>query len=183
MQLAFFFDQTRCSGCLTCVIACRQWHSIDHDAVNWRRVEIIEKGTFPNLRVAFISFSCFHCGASPCVSSCPTGAVFKQERDGIVLINPEMCLGESSCGKCGKSCPYHIPQYNPDRDFKMEKCNFCHDRLSQGKRPICVDACPMSALDSGPVDELLKKYGNSQEMEGFTFFPDARPSLVLKGKK
>ena len=32
MQLGFFFDQTRCSGCLTCVVACRQWHSIDHDS-------------------------------------------------------------------------------------------------------------------------------------------------------
>ena len=51
----------------------------------------------------------------------------------------------------------------------MQKCNFCYERLKEGKQPICVDACPMYALDSGPLDELKSKYGNVTEVEGFSY--------------
>ncbi len=183
MQMAFFFNQSRCSGCLTCVTACRQWHSIDHDVGNWRRVETIEKGVFPHLRVSFLSLSCLHCQSPACASSCPTSAIMKREGDGIVLVDPEKCLGEPLCGHCKEACPYAIPQFNPDQDSKMEKCNFCCDRLDQGKRPICVEACPMGALDSGPFDAFLRRDEDHREAEGFSFSEEVNPSILFKRKK
>ena len=161
MQMAFFFNQTRCSGCLTCVVACRQWHSADHDRLSWRRVETIEKGSFPDLRVSFLSLSCLHCQDCPAVPSCPTLAMTKRKKDGIVLVDPEKCIGSSACGNCRDACPYAIPQFNPGQNFKMEKCDFCVDRLSRGEPPICVEACPMHALDAGDLEEMKKKLGRA----------------------
>jgi anaerobic dimethyl sulfoxide reductase subunit B (iron-sulfur subunit) len=183
MQLAFFLNQSRCSGCFTCVMACRQWHTPDCEAMNWRRVDTIEHGIFPNLKVSFLSLSCLHCQTPPCVSVCPTSAILKRKQDGIVLVDRDKCLGESACGRCKEACPYGIPQFHPGDDFRMGKCDFCHDRLDQGKHPICVDACPMRALDAGPLDELLKRYGHDAGAEGFTFSEESHPSVLLKGKK
>jgi anaerobic dimethyl sulfoxide reductase subunit B (iron-sulfur subunit) len=164
-------------------MACRQWHAPDHEAMNWRRVEIIENGIFPNIKVSFLSLSCLHCQTPPCVSVCPVSAILKRKQDGIVLVDRDKCLGESACGQCREACPYGIPQFHHGDDFRMGKCDFCHDRLDQGKRPICVDACPMRALDAGPLDELLKKYGRGAVAEGFVFSEEARPSVLLKGKE
>ena len=182
MQLAFFFDQSRCSGCLTCVVACRQWHSVDHDAVTWRRVETIEGGSFPDLRVSFLSLSCLHCQSCPCIPSCPSSAMMKREQDGIVLVSPDLCLGEQTCGRCKDACPYHVPAYNPETGLKMEKCDLCSGRRVDGKRPICVEACPMRALDAGDLEEMRRKHGTGTEAEGFHYSLETRPSIILKRK-
>ena len=182
-QIGFYFDQTRCSGCYTCILACKQWHSIEHEAKDWRRVETLESGTYPDLKVSFLSPSCLHCKNPPCLSACPASAISKRKDNGVVQVDSVLCLGESHCGLCRDACPYGIPVFGADPEGKMEKCDLCVERVKEGRRPICVEACPMGALDSGPVDELLKKYGHGQEMEGFTFFPDAGSSLVFKGKK
>jgi anaerobic dimethyl sulfoxide reductase subunit B (iron-sulfur subunit) len=44
----------------------------------------------------------------------------------------------------------------------------CTDRLADHKNPVCVDACPMRALDFGTMDELSEKYGNVKEATGFS---------------
>lgn len=181
MQLGFFFDQSRCSGCFTCVLACRQWHSTEYEVMNWRRVETFENGTFPDVKVSFFSLSCMHCKNPPCVSSCPVSAIFKQKEDGIVRVDSEKCLGEPNCGLCKKACPYQIPQFNPNLDLKMEKCNLCLDRLHEGKRPICVDACPMHALNVAPLNELSKRYGHSKKAQNFKYAEEAKPSIILRG--
>ena len=36
----------------------------------------------------------------------------------------------------------------------MQKCDLCIERWTDGKKPICVDACPPHALDAGIIDEL-----------------------------
>ena len=64
----------------------------------------------------------------------------------------------------------------------MEKCNFCVDRLAEGKNPICVDACPARALDAGPIDLLKRNYGEGREAEGFVYSADLDPSVVFKPK-
>ena len=115
MQLAFFLNQSRCSGCFTCVMACRQWHTPDREVMNWRRVDTIEKGIFPNLKVSFLSLSCSHRQTPPCASVCPTSAILKREQDGIVVVDQDICLGDSACGQCREACPYGIPQFHPGR--------------------------------------------------------------------
>ena len=181
-QIGFFFDQSRCSGCLTCVLACRQWHSTEWEVGNWRRVRAVESGNYPGLKVSFFSFSCFHCEVPLCLSNCPTSAIHRVEEKGAVLVHPDLCLGEQGCGRCKASCPYEIPEFNPNREFKMEKCNFCYDRIEKGERPICVEACPMHALDAGNLEEMGKKYGKETEAEGFHYSLETSPSIILKRK-
>lgn len=111
MQLGFYFDQCRCIGCYTCVVACKDWHNIPAGNVHWRRVITLEKGKYPNLFVAFLTISCFHCAKPACLSACPTEAITKRN-DGIVDIEVENCLGKDRCGLCSQNCPYEVPQFS-----------------------------------------------------------------------
>jgi anaerobic dimethyl sulfoxide reductase subunit B (iron-sulfur subunit) len=184
MQLSFYFDQTRCTGCFTCVVACKDWHDIPAGPVSWRRVTTTEKGRFPNVSVSFLSTSCLHCADPACAKACPVNAITKRKQDGIVVVDREACLGAKSCGSpCQTACPYGIPQFEADHDAKMQMCNLCYDRWAEGKKPICVQSCPMRALDAGPLDEMEAQYGKTREVEGFEFTEVTKPSIVFKAKK
>ncbi len=183
MQLAFLIHRSRCSGCLTCVVACRQWHSSEREVTAWRRVEAVEVGTFPNVRVTFLPLSCFHCRKPSCLGVCPTEAISKRDKDGLVLVDAERCLGESSCGLCRDACPFHLPRFNPYQGFRMEKCDFCVDRLHRGKGPICVEACPMEALDWGPLDLLSARHGQTETGKEFPFPEESLPSVLVRGER
>jgi len=90
-------------------------------------------------------------------------------------------LGIGSCdGACRAACPYDTPQFGTEPDAKMQMCDLCWDRWAEGKKPICVEACPMRALDAGPLDELESRYGRTKEMVGFTFSEVSKPSIVFK---
>jgi anaerobic dimethyl sulfoxide reductase subunit B (iron-sulfur subunit) len=174
-QYGFYFNQTRCIGCFTCSVACKDWHDIPAGPVNWRRVDLLERGTFPDLFVIYTSIACNHCAEPPCVKVCPEKAITKRESDGIVVVDQEKCLGNKECNiRCLNACPWKAPQFGPEDNAKMQKCDLCLDRLEQGKAPICVEACPMYALDAGPIEELQKKYGDIRDGEKF------KPSLLLK---
>ena len=182
-QMGFYFDQSRCIGCSTCSIACKDWHNIDAGPVNWRQVKIIERGKFPNLFIAYLSYSCNHCENPPCVRVCPANAIIKRDMDGIVIVYSEKCLGTNHCElHCLKACPWNCPQFELEENAKMQKCDLCWERLEKGKQPICVEACPMYALDSGYLDELEKKYGNIVQAEGFIFSEKIKPSIIFKPK-
>jgi anaerobic dimethyl sulfoxide reductase subunit B (iron-sulfur subunit) len=64
---------------------------------------------------------------------------------------------------------YSVPQFGKEEEAKMQMCTFCVDRVAENKKPICVDACPMRALDAGPLEELKAQYGEVQKVEGFTY--------------
>jgi anaerobic dimethyl sulfoxide reductase subunit B (iron-sulfur subunit) len=183
MQMGFYYDQTRCIGCYTCSIACKDWHDIGAGPVNWRRVKSTERGKFPKPVITFLSLSCNHCAEPVCVLACPVNAITKREEDGIVIVNRKRCLGRDNCGAlCKKACPYNAPQFEDEGNAKMQKCDLCLDRWIEGKKPICVEACPMRALDAGPLDELKVKYGSIREAYGFAYSAKARPSIIFKPK-
>jgi len=147
-------------------------------------VTAIERGRFPDLFLAYLSVSCHHCAQPSCVGACPVNAISKREEDGIVLVDRERCIGKDSCGgACLEACPYDAPQFDVEDDAKMEKCNFCIDRLAENKQPICVAGCPVRALDSGPMDELKAKYGDVKEVQGFIYAVGLDPSIIFKAKK
>lgn len=183
MQLGFYIDQSRCTGCHTCTVACKDWHNIAAGPVSWRRVVTVEKGLYPTVFVAFFSLSCLHCAEPTCIPVCPADAISKRQRDGIVVVNHDACLGREACGLCKEACPYGAPQFGNEDDAKMQMCDLCADRWEEGKKPICVDACPMWALDAGPLDELEAKYGVLQEMDGFTYTQENQPSVVFKARQ
>ena len=182
MQIGFYFDQTRCIGCFTCVVACKDAHDLAQGSGSWRRVTEIESGKFPGVSVAFLSSSCYHCMHPVCISVCASGAIYKRETDGIVVVNTEKCLGKDDCGLCREACPYEAPQLGAEEKAKMEKCDLCLDRLLAGKSPICVAACRTRALDAGPMDELRSKYGRENEATGMVYSLKIEPSIIFKPK-
>lgn len=95
--------------------------------------------------------SCMHCGTPACKEVCPTNAISKRAEDGLVLVNPDLCIG---CKMCLMACPFGIPQFG--KNGKMQKCNFCLERLEEGLLPACVNVCPARALHAGPLEELSK---------------------------
>ena len=182
MQWGFYFDQTRCHGCHTCSVACKDWHNLEAE-VDWRRVTTIEQGRFPDLFVAFLSISCLHCAEPTCIAACPVDAISKRKEDGIVVVDREKCLGKDNCDLCKQACPYEAPQFGSEDNARMQMCTFCLDRLAEDKSPICVDACPMHALDAGPLDKLKAKYGEMKETVGFAYSTKTHPAIVLKPKE
>ena len=180
--MGFYFDQTRCTGCYTCSVACKDWNDIPV-GVNWRRINNLEDGKFPKLFLSYLSIACNHCANPPCAKICPVEAIIKRESDGIVIVDSKKCIGKEECGaKCLKVCPWDVPQFRSEKFAKMEKCNFCLERLEQGQQTICVEACPMYALDAGPIDELRRKYGDIIEAEGFKYSKKFMPSVIFKPK-
>ncbi len=183
-QMGFYFDQTRCTGCYTCTVACKDWHNIDAGPINWIRLHTIEKGKFPELFVAYLVSPCFHCANPPCVRACSMDAITKRKADGVVVVDQEQCLGNSACNTlCLNACPWDAPQFGPEENAKMQKCDFCLERLERDQQPICVEACPMYALDAGPIEQLKAKYGDIVEAEGFHYVKRFRPAVTLKPKQ
>ena len=183
MQVGFYFDQTRCTGCSACRVACKDWNDIPAGQENWLRVLYTEKGKFPDVFVSDMIALCWHCQDPVCVSVCPASAITKREEDGIVVVDHQSCLGNDECDeKCLKACPYNAPQFGPEKGARMRKCNYCLDRFTLGKLPNCIEACPVRALDAGPLDELENRYGDARQAEGFKYSKRTQPAVRFKPK-
>ena len=177
-QYGFFFDQTRCYGCQACATACKDWTCIDPGPEKWMAVYEWETGTFPDLRLHDLAFSCAHCANPSCLSACEQGAIFKEDKYGAVLVDAGKCTG---CRECKEACPFGAPKFASDEPgTKMSKCTMCIDRLEEGLQPQCVLACPMRALDFGPVDQLRQTYGDVRTVEGLPDAGGMDPSMTFK---
>jgi len=182
MQFGFYFDQTRCVGCFTCAVACKDWHDTPAGPSHWMKVNCIEEGEFPHPAVAYAIRPCYHCENPPCRENCPAGAISKSADTGIVTVDRGICLGQEKCGTCREICPYGAPQFGAETDARMEKCDLCRERWQGGGKPICVEACPLRALDAGEMVQLEQQYGRQREMDGFPFDASAKPSVIWKRK-
>ena len=168
-QYGFFFDMNRCYACQACSIACKDWNEIEPGAEKWMTVYEWESGTFPNLRLHSLAFSCAHCENPACVKVCPVGATYKDPETGIVRQDYDKCIG---CRMCMSACPYtgvrsfnwEEPKYSlahavGDADAPehqkhvVEKCTFCYQRISKGETPACMDLCPARARHWGDLDD------------------------------
>ena len=106
--------------------------------------------------VRFVPHLCMQCENAPCVGVCPVGATFHTP-DGIVLIDEERCIG---CGYCIVACPYgarYIVPAGGDMPRGVpgvaDKCTFCYHRISTGRRPACVEVCPVGARAFGDLND------------------------------
>jgi anaerobic dimethyl sulfoxide reductase subunit B (iron-sulfur subunit) len=177
-QYGFFFDQSRCIGCQSCVVACKQWHDIAPGPVKWMRVYQWEKGGFPAIKLNMLAINCYHCKRPVCVKACPNEALSKEDKYGAVLVNHDRCKGAR---KCSLACPYGAPQFaSNDAGEKMSKCTMCVDRLEEGKNPICVLACSMRAMEFGPIEELEKKYGTLKRLTDMPKETMTQPAVVFR---
>ena len=159
-QQAFFFDGTRCSGCKTCMFACKDAYDLDVGTA-YRRVfeytggDTVRNGdgTFGSTCFSYnVSVACNHCDDPVCVRVCPTEAMHKDEQTGLVSVNDRHCIG---CGYCHLSCPYSAPRVDRVKGHSV-KCDGCIERVAVGEKPVCVEACPARALDFGTVEEMSK---------------------------
>jgi len=146
-KIGFVLDQRSCIGCHACTVACKQEHGVELGVFRtW--VKYVETGTFPDVRRNFAVLRCNHCEDAPCVSICPTKALFKRE-DGVVDFDKDACMG---CKACMNACPYDALYIDPQSETAA-KCNFCAHRLDQGLKPSCEIVCPTQAITSGDLDD------------------------------
>ncbi len=149
MQLGFIHNNVDCIGCRACEIACKDKNGLP-PGPRFRRVQYIEGGTYPEVFAYKVNMSCNHCAEPACLPTCPTGAIFKRKKDGIVDIDSTLCIG---CRRCEAACPFGAPQFDPEENI-VKKCNMCVDEIEAGRKPYCVMACMMRVLDIGPIDQI-----------------------------
>jgi Fe-S-cluster-containing dehydrogenase component/DMSO reductase anchor subunit len=140
-QYRFHFDMRKCIGCKCCVVACNEQNG-NPAAITWRRVGEIEGGHYPNTQRHYLSMGCNQCIEPSCLIGCPTEAYTKNAITGVVEHSADACIG---CQYCTWNCSYGVPQYNAERGV-VGKCDLCHNRLSDGMAPACVEACPEGAI-------------------------------------
>lgn len=181
-QYGFYIDSSKCTGCKTCQLSCKDNKNSDI-GVNFRRIyeyaggNWVKNGDTFNQDVYsyYLSISCNHCDEPACTKVCPTGAMHKRD-DGFVVVNEDVCIG---CKYCEMACPYGAPQYNKEKGH-MTKCDGCYERVSQNLEPICVGSCPLRALEFGPIATLREKYGSNADVAPLPSSLITQPNLVIK---
>ncbi len=143
-------DMEMCVGCKSCEVSCKTNKNLPPGPALCRLFTFgpVDENGVPKLR--FVFMPCFHCEFPWCMSVCPTGAVQKRASDGIVFIDPELCVG---CKSCILACPWGACQWNPEAG-KAVKCDYCKDRLDKGLKPACVTRCLTQCLEFGEADRL-----------------------------
>ena len=177
-KLGLVIDLDICVGCHACAVNCKEWNSGGHSApmTDWNaysgtesqdgddtgawgvwfnRVHTYEVSEGSQSRTVHFPRSCLHCEEPACVTVCPTGASYKREEDGIVLVNPDTCIG---CKLCSWACPYGAREYD-QADGVMKKCTLCIDKIYNenleevDRVPACVSTCPAGARHFGDFND------------------------------
>ncbi|RKZ40129.1 MAG: 4Fe-4S dicluster domain-containing protein [Gammaproteobacteria bacterium] len=141
-------DTTRCINCKACVVACRaEWETPMGHTRDWvKEVEWVQND---QPKVMLFPGRCQHCDDAPCIEACPSGAAYKREEDGIVLLDNGICSG---CELCIPACPYEARWLNPETNT-ISKCTFCQPRIDEGLAPACVQTCVGRALVFGDKND------------------------------
>jgi Fe-S-cluster-containing dehydrogenase component/formate-dependent nitrite reductase membrane component NrfD len=151
MRYGFVIDQRLCIGCHACTVACKEENQVPLGAFRtW--VKYVEKGVFPETRRYFSVLRCNHCDDAPCVTICPTVALYRRD-DGIVDFDGDRCIG---CKSCMQGCPYDALYIDPNTQTAA-KCNYCAHRIEVGLEPACVIVCPETAIIAGDLDDPASK--------------------------
>jgi Fe-S-cluster-containing dehydrogenase component/formate-dependent nitrite reductase membrane component NrfD len=147
VRYGFVIDQRTCIGCHACTVACKEENQVPLGVFRtW--VKYVERGQYPHTRRSFAVLRCNHCQDAPCVTICPTVALWHRP-DGIVDFDGARCIG---CKSCLQACPYDALYIDPATGTAA-KCHYCAHRIEVGLEPACVVVCPEQAIIAGDLDD------------------------------
>lgn len=146
---AMLVDESRCIGCKSCAVACKQENGL-RTGDWWLRVWQRERLKDYMVR-SYNTQSCRHCVDPVCQAVCPVGAVYGGE-DGLVIQDDAKCLG---CHVCVTTCPHNGMKVMSNG--MVGKCTLCGHRLKMGKEPACASVCPVKSRVYGEREEILQE--------------------------
>lgn len=112
-------------------------HTTGMQDPNMKGIEESVRMEFEQVFMMYLPRICEHCINAPCVSACPSGAMYKRDEDGIVLVDQNACRAWRFCVS---SCPYKKVYFNW-QTHKAEKCTLCFPRIEAGLPTICSETC------------------------------------------
>ena len=141
----------QCIGCDACYVACKTDWDVPalKEAYRTKVWEVEGEDQYGKPTIGFLPTLCNHCDNAPCVDVCPTGASFQRDEDGIVLVEPDMCIG---CKACQIACPYDARYYDEEAQT-VDKCTFCLPRITEGLDPACVTTCVGESRNFGDISD------------------------------
>ncbi len=142
-------DIKRCIGCKACEVHCKVKNNVPAGSSFCKMIQVGPRAKKGVPVTDFIYMSCFHCEKPWCVAACPSGAMQRRKKDGIVFVDSELCVG---CKACMTACPWGVPQWDIQTG-KVSKCDLCMDRIDQGKEPACVTKCTTECLNFSRPDQ------------------------------
>lgn len=136
-------DLERCLACKSCELACAKAHAGFEDIVEalLSQARLVPRVHAMAAAGRCVPIQCQHCEDAPCVSVCPSGALYQDEETGTVGTAPEKCIG---CKSCVLVCPFGAVAWDPQSGTVI-KCDLCRDIIEEGEEPACVVACPTRA--------------------------------------
>lgn len=147
-RYGMLIDLRRCIGCQACTVSCAVENNapIGEFRTTVRQYEVVNENNIVNN--VLLPRLCNHCDNPPCVPVCPVQATY-QQKDGIVVIDNERCIG---CAYCVQACPYDARFINEETKT-ADKCTFCTHRLQAGLLPACVESCVGGARIIGDLND------------------------------
>ncbi len=145
-------------------------------------------GEYENTCMMYLPRLCEHCLNPTCVASCPSGAIYKREEDGIVLIDQDKCRGWRMCVS---GCPYKKIYFNW-KSGKSEKCIFCYPRIEAGMPTVCSETCVGRIRYLGVLlydaDKILEVASTESEQDLYekqleVFLDPHDPAVIAQARK
>jgi len=165
-----FVDTSKCIGCRSCQVACKQWHSLPAETTSFsgsytnptnlskNTLTLVKFTEFVDSRGKLHFFmmkrQCMHCNQAKCQVRCPKGV--EKTGEGFVVFN-EYCTPENVRLKRGElpanakqifldCCPYGIPSYDTVTNT-FHKCDFCFNRFDGGCYTCNIGGKPTTACE------------------------------------
>ena len=110
MKNTLVIDLDRCSGCDSCVAACKMENQMNLGRGAQPRVGRGPCGYLPRYRDVLAAHAVSAVREPRLHRGVPHRRSYRDEETGIVLVNAEDCIG---CESCLTGCPYGVRQLNP----------------------------------------------------------------------